>query len=392
MEFDSASRTFIRRDFTTPKLKLGEVLIRVTCCTICGSDLHTFSGRRAAPESCVLGHEIIGEVVDWAGDDPRLDFNGNQLHVGQRVTWVMAFGCGSCFFCRNDLNQKCESLFKYGHEPAVCDRPTGGLSEFCVLVPGTPVFRLPDILSDEAACPANCATATVFAAARLIEQTHVLRGSVFLVVGAGMLGLTAVAHLSDSGARSIIVADSNEQRLTIAREFGATHCLCSDQQDEICSAVSSLSEGRGADIALDFAGATSAVQTCLASVRVGGCVLLAGSVFPSGKIQMTPETIVRRMLTIRGLHNYLPSDLDNALGFLQRVGERFQFSDLVARSFQLTDAGLAFEYAQKHRPVRVAVKPPSRKDLLPFDLCSSQRTNLAGCCTSRGSRQNRSDH
>ena len=356
MEFDAKNRSFIRRDFAKPEPQVGELLVRVTCCTICGSDLHTFSGRRGAPANCVLGHEIIGELVGWAGDQP-LDFHGNPLRLGQRVTWVMAFGCGSCFFCQHSLNQKCESLFKYGHESGDGGRPTGGLSEYCVLVPGTPVFQVPDSLSDETACPANCATATVCAAIRLVRQSHRIGESVAMVVGAGMLGLTAVAMLVEAGAQSVVVVDTNQQRLEIARRFGATHCVCSDQLEAIASAVKNISDDRGADIAFDFAGVTSAVEACLGSVRIGGCVLLAGSVFPSAEICMSPESIVRRMLTIRGLHNYLPGDLDDALKFLQRVEGHSPFSQLVERCFPLSETPLAFEYARKHRPVRVAVKP-----------------------------------
>jgi len=355
MEFDRASRTFVRRAGAIPPLQSGQVLVRVTCCTLCGSDLHTFSGRREAPNRCVLGHEIIGEVVAW-GDGDRADFHGNPLRAGQRVTWAMAVGCGTCFFCRNGLNQKCESLFKYGHEPGGA-APTGGLSEYCVLTPSTPVFPIPDGLSDEVAAPANCATATVTAAMRLIKQTHLLQGATALVVGAGMLGLTAAAQLSDAGAQHVVVADLSAKRVAMAESFGATHTLCSADQTEIKADLQSLTAGRGADVALDFAGVLPAVETCIASVRLGGCVLLAGSVFPSGKLSISPELIVRHMLTVRGLHNYLPNDLDQGLRFLERTHDRFPFGQLVTKSFSLENAQQAFEHADEQRPVRVAVGP-----------------------------------
>ncbi|TWT98697.1 D-arabitol-phosphate dehydrogenase [Neorhodopirellula pilleata] len=121
--------------------------------------------------------------------------------------------------------------------------------------------------------------------------------------------------------------------------------------------MKSITNGRGADIAMDFAGVSAAVDTCIASVRIGGCVLLAGSVFPVSDISISPESIVRRMLTIRGLHNYLPVDLISALQFLERSADRFPFADLVTKTFPLSETQLAFEYADEHRPVRVAVQP-----------------------------------
>lgn len=365
VEFDSNARTFQQCRIPERSLRPGEIRIRVTCCTICGSDLHTYNGRRSAPPDCVLGHEIIGEVVEWGGIDAINDFYENPIRVGQRVTWAMAVGCGECFFCLNNLNQKCESLFKYGHETGNnnkrCSGPSGGLSNYCVLIPGTPVIPVPDSLSDEVAAPANCATATVCAAVRTIQETHAIRDATILIVGAGMLGLNAIAQVCEAGANQIVIADPNAARLELAKSFGATHCIHSGNQAEITSLLESITNRRGADIAMDFAGVNSAVETCIASIRTGGCVLLAGSVFPSPEITIAPESIVRRMLTIRGLHNYLPVDLSIALQFLHRTADRFPFANLVTKSFPLSETQAAFEYADEHRPVRVAVKPGSQE-------------------------------
>ncbi len=357
MEFDSTSREFVRRPVKSLPLESGELLIRVTLCTICGSDLHTFQGRRSAPAGCVLGHEIIGEVVAWEGNELPRDYHGHVLQPGQRVTWAMAVGCGECFFCRHNLTQKCERLFKYGHQVRRDGGPSGGLSPFCVLVPGTPVFPIPDCLPDEVACPANCATATVFAAIRLIAETHALAGATVLITGAGMLGLTAAAQLSDAGAEHIVVADPDAERLQTARSFGATHGISAADPAGLKEVLGQLSQGRGADIALDFAGVPAAVQTCIDAVRVGGCVLLAGSVFPTDALALAPENIVRRMLTVRGLHNYQADDLAQGLRFLERTQGRFPFEQLVARTFPLEQTQQAFEYAGQQRPVRLAVRP-----------------------------------
>ena len=152
-----------------------------------------------------------------------------------------------------------------------------------------------------------------------------------------MLGLNAMAQLSVAGAGRIIAVDPNAERLQLASAFGATHCTDSADQQDIHRLVTSLTDGRGADIVLDFAGVGPAVETCLATVRTGGCVLLAGSVFPSAEISISPEHMVRRMLTIRGLHNYLAEDVDCAIRFLQRTQNQFPFRQLVAASFALQE-------------------------------------------------------
>src|SRR5262245_2931038 len=96
----------------------GEVLVRISCCTLCGSDLHTHAGRRSGPVPAVLGHEITGRIEAFGPDAPRTDITGAALAVGDRITWSLVVSCGDCFFCRGDLPQKCERLFKYGHERA----------------------------------------------------------------------------------------------------------------------------------------------------------------------------------------------------------------------------------------------------------------------------------
>ncbi len=98
MEFDPRTRKFSRRLFMTPQLIAGEVLVNVVRCTLCGSDLHTFNGRRSAPERCVLGHETIGTIAGWFDSDIPRDYHGRTLDMGDRVTWTMAVGCGACFW------------------------------------------------------------------------------------------------------------------------------------------------------------------------------------------------------------------------------------------------------------------------------------------------------
>ena len=352
MEFDAATRGFVRREMPRPEPKPGEVLVRVRCCTLCGSDLHTYSGRRASPQACVLGHEIIGDVESWG--DGAVDFRGKPLQVGQRITWTMAVGCGSCYYCRSGLTQKCESLFKYGHEPAhPANRPTGGLSDFCLLTPGTPIFPLPDRLPDAVAAPANCATATVSAALRLVRQTHEVVDASVLITGAGMLGLTAAAQFREAGAAHVAMLDPSAPRRSLALRFGVNAVAA-----QLDSSVHGEGQGsRGFDIALDFAGVVPAVQSCLDAVRIGGCVLLAGSVFPTESVQLAPEQVVRKMLTLRGLHNYVAADLQHALGFLERSLDNYPFAELVSAVYPLSQTADAFAHFESERPVRIAVQP-----------------------------------
>ena len=354
-EFDPELKKFHIAEYSLGELQPGEVLIRNRLCTICGSDLHTYTGRRAAPQKVNLGHEIIGTVEGWGGNTPPCDYSGDPIQLGDRVTWTMAVGCGCCFYCERGLDQKCLKLFKYGHA-SVSQKPTGGLATHCVLVPGTAIFRLPEALPDCVASPANCATATVAAALRLVTETHQLKDANVLIIGAGMLGLSAAAQCKTAGAGAIFIADPNPTRLDLAEAFGVNETLCAQKPSEISQATQRLTDDRGADIVLDFAGGNEATETSIESARIGGCVVLAGTVFPQPKLGLNMEMFVRRMLTIRGLHNYRPDDLNVAIQFLTQHHNQFPFDGLVEAEYNLCNIEQVFEIAMAERPVRLAVR------------------------------------
>ena len=223
MVFDGPDRPLRFQEMDLPTPAAGELPVKVVMTTLCGSDLHTFSGHRSTPCPTVLGHEVLGTIAALPPGECPTDALNQRLTVGDRVTWSVAVHCGKCFFCRHDLPQKCEQLFKYGHEKLHPQHaPNGGLADVCHLKAGTTVFRVPDELDDRVACPANCATATVAAA---LQAAGNCEDSVLLIQGCGMLGLTASAMARSFGAREVIVCDVEQSRLVRAKQFGATHAI-----------------------------------------------------------------------------------------------------------------------------------------------------------------------
>lgn len=354
--FHEARRPLTFESFELPDLQPGEVLVRVTCSTLCGSDVHTYEGRRSTPVPTILGHEILGTVEALAPGEAVTDASGSPLAVGDRITWSIAASCGGCFFCHHHVPQKCEQLFKYGHERIVPEHPfSGGLAEHCHLAAGTAILRVPDSLPDVVACPANCATATVAAALRVGEGC---KGETILVQGAGMLGLTACAMARSRGAEEVVVCDVDAERLQRALLFGATRAvLVSEDPASLSEAVGEVTEGRGVDLALEMSGAPSSVEAGLKLVRIGGRYVLIGSTFPAPSVALDPEAVVRRLLRITGNHNYMPVDLADAVAFLLQHGAEYPFAELVYDSFSLGDAEAAFRHAIQGEDLRVAVRP-----------------------------------
>jgi alcohol dehydrogenase len=323
--FHGPGRPFEHTTWPLPRPAGTEVLVQVIACTLCGSDLHSIHGRRAVATPSVLGHEILGRIAAFGPVAPRVDAAGQPINTGDRVTWAIVASCGACATCQRDLPQKCEHGFKYGHEPLQPGRElAGGLADFALLVPGTALFRVPDTLSDETACPASCATATVAAA---LERAGPIAGRAVLILGAGMLGVTAAAWSRTLDASHVLVCDPNPDRLAAAATFGATDTT---SPAELADSVATLTRGRGADLALELSGAPDSLEATLPLLATGATLTLVGSVAPSRPVAFPPEQIVRRCLTIQGLHNYAPRHLHAALAFLARHHDMYPFASLVA--------------------------------------------------------------
>ncbi len=224
--FNKVGEDISLKDFSLPeKIENKAALVKVRFSTICGSDLHTISGRRVEPTPLILGHEIIGDIVKL-GDDLVYDGQGEKLEIGDRISWTIMASCGDCYFCRNNLPQKCVDLKKYGHtsidDKDVKSSLLGGYGEYVYIIPGTTVYKVPENISDEIAAPANCALSTVMNA---VETIGINQGDIVLIQGGGLLGLNACAIAKEAGAAEIILTDIIDSRLELAKKFGATKTL-----------------------------------------------------------------------------------------------------------------------------------------------------------------------
>jgi len=318
-------------------LAAGEVLVRISLATICGSDLHTVDGRRHGPVPCVLGHEAVGVVEASA----RIG-----IARGQRVTWSLTDSCGCCAPCDSwSLPQKCESLFKYGH--ASMDDASGlngCYASHILLRPGTTVLPVPDTLPDELVAPANCALATI--ANALSELPSPCDAA--LIQGSGLLGLYACAWLRHQGVRTVYCADMEPQRLALVEAFGGIPVLAGAVEREV---------PHGIDLVLEVAGSSAAVPQGISVLRPGGTYVWAGMVHPETRLDLTGEAVVRKCLNVRGVHNYQPRHLEQALAFLAETRDSLPYSKLVSPPLPLSALADAFVKTRSREWLRVSVKP-----------------------------------
>ena len=354
--FHGAGRPFELRQQKIAQPHPDGVLVQVSLATICGSDLHTVTGRRTAPTPCVLGHEAVGRIV--AAPPNARDAYGRPLREGTRVTWSIMAACGSCEYCTaRNLPQKCEQLFKYGH--ARSEAPhllNGGFATHICLRPGTAIYPIPDAISDVEATPLNCALATVLGGLELMGDKA---GGGAVVQGAGLLGIYAVCCLQEHGYEIIAAVDRVVERLRVAEDFGATHTfnLSDHSADEIGEALRDLTHGHGAELAVEVSGAGDALVNSLDWLGVGGHCLTLGYVFPHADITVDAHAIVTKCLTVRGNHNYHPSALGTALRFVEATRDRYPFGELIGEIYPLKEINAAFDRAMQGDSIRIAIAP-----------------------------------
>src|SRR5688572_27256505 len=294
-------RDMVQRAEPVPKPAEGEVLILVGAVGICGSELSGFLGHnslRVPP--LIMGHECAGQVVQATGGTFA---TGEVATVGARVTVNPLVVCGTCDRCLAGRSNLCRRRQLVGaHRP-------GAFAQY-VAVPARQCYPLPESLSLVAGSLAEPLACSI----RAVALTGVKPGERLLILGAGPIGLLAVAAARVQGVEQIVVSDLAPQRLDIARRWGASEVIDAREQD-VVALVQERYPG-GVDTVMDAVGATSVRSQAIRAVIPGGRVVLIGlhdeeSVLPA-------NYLIRQEITVTGSFAYTDSDFAQAIDLLVR--------------------------------------------------------------------------
>lgn len=278
----------------------NDAIVRVELAAICGSDLHLYHGMM--PDTRIghtFGHEFIGRVEQVGG-------SVQSLSVGDRVMVPFNIYCGSCFFCARGLFSNCHNvnpnataiggIYGYSHSTGGYD---GGQAEL-VRVPFADVGPtvIPEDIADEDALLLTDAFSTGYFGAQLAD---IEAGDTAVVFGAGPVGLAAARSCWLMGAGRVIVVDHLDYRLQKARDFAFAETVSFTQVGDIVRELKKLTDGLGADVAIDAVGAEAdghviqhvtsaklklqggspvALNWAVDSVRKGGTVSVMGAYGP----------------------------------------------------------------------------------------------------------------
>ncbi len=361
--FVGTGKPFEIREYPVPEPEPGAILVRITMATICGSDIHMWRGELDLEAHvglqlpAIIGHEMTGKVAKL-GDGVTTDSAGQPLSVGDRVVYRYFNPCGHCPACLRGDDAVCvmNLLFPFkSAEP--WPHFTGAYAQYYYLQPNQTVIKVPDELTDEMVAPVNCALSEVIYG---LEKVNLRFGETIVIQGAGGLGINATAVAKDRGAHKIIVIDGIDDRLELAKAFGADEIVDMKEYTtplERMMRVMELTNFKGADVAADFVGIPAAIPEGVSMLGQGGRYLEIGNISPGQSFELDPSALVSGSKSIHGVLYYSEEALKKAIDFLCRSKGKYPFERILARSYPLEQINEAFEAQARGLVSRSAIIP-----------------------------------
>ena len=337
----------------------GEVLVRVSHCGICHSDLSMVQVAEAmAP--CILGHEAAG-VVEAVGPDVAT------VAVGDKVMLTPLASCGHCYWCSRGEPTGCieaqafstgfrpdgTTPFTRGGEPVKRGLGVGGFGELTV-VSERSVVRLDPDTPLEIACVIGCAIQTGVGA--VVNTAKVEPGSTVAVFGLGGIGISVVQGLRLAGASRVIVSDPVAERREAARHFGATDVI-DPGTDDVAARVVADTDGIGVDYAFEAAGVAPLVDTCVTASRRGGTTVIVGVDISLATVPILPVMMATQGKKIVGtlLGDCHPHrDIPRFITAWQRG--QLDFESMISHRLGLDEINDGFDHLRDARGIRSVIQ------------------------------------
>lgn len=316
-----------------PRPGPGDVLVKVLCTGVCGTDLHIQAwdawAQRTVRTPLVLGHEFAGEVVEVG---PSV----TDVAVGDLVSGEGHLVCGRCRNCRAGRRHLCVNTRGLGVQV------DGAFAEYVVLPSGNAWVHRHPVPVEVAAIfdPFGNAVHTALAFPMLAEDV--------LITGAGPIGLMAAMVARHAAARHVVITDRSPERLALAERLGVTLAL-DIRRARVAEAQPALDMQEGFDVGLEMSGSPAALQDMIANMTHGGRIAMLG--LPAAPIMVDFATVVLNMLTIKGIYGREMFETWYAMSVLLESG--LDISGVITDRFHYTDHQAAFRTAGSGRSGKV---------------------------------------
>ncbi len=273
-------------DFPEPEPRDDQVVVDISYCGVCGTDVHAFQSGQARPSVC--GHEWVGHVSEKGADVDRIG-------EGDRVVIAVPPSCGNCDACHAGQMNKCQTVLLATVGVGPYDTPHGGFAPRLAVHHGRAVHANP-ALTDEQAAQIEPATICFHA----VRANQPRMGDVAVIQGAGPIGLSTMQWVLTGGAAKVIVVEPAEARRSVAENLGAHEVVApGPEADEL---IKASTNGLGADIVYECAGIPATVQSAVDMARRGGRMCIIG--LAMGDAPMSPREWLTKEINVTAALGY----------------------------------------------------------------------------------------
>ena len=315
-----------------------DAIVRILKTTICGTDLHILKGDvPEVTDGRILGHEGVG-VIEETGS------NVSNFKKGDHVLISCITSCGKCEYCRKGMYSHCENGgWILGH---LID---GTQAEY-VRIPfaDTSLYPVPAGADEEALVMLSDILPTGYECGVL--NGKVAPGSTVAIVGAGPIGLAALLTAAFYSPAKIIMIDLDENRLQVARQFGATDTINSGKE-AVTTRVMAITGNRGVDTAIEAVGIPATFELCETIIAPGGCIANVGV---HGKpVMLHLQDLWAKNITIT---TRLVDTVTTPLLLKTVVSKKLDAKRLITHRFKLDEILQAYEtfaHADKEKSLKV---------------------------------------
>src|SRR6202171_6488080 len=328
-----------------PRPRAGEVVIRVTLTTICGTDLHILKGEYPVKPGLIIGHEPVG-IISALGDGITGYEGGDRVFVGAITP------CGQCNLCLSGDWSQCGGPlggWKFGNTI------NGAQAEY-LLVPHAQanLAKIPDELADEQVVLLADIASTGISA---VESADLQIGDTAAIFAQGPIGLCATAGARLKGASLIIAVESDPVRTRMSKRMGADIVLNQNEVDVVAE-IKRLTGGIGVDVAIEALGTQPTFESALRVLRAGGTLSSLGVY--SGKLSVPIEPFAAGLGDHKIITTLCPGGKERMRRLMEVVRPgRLDLTPLLTHSFTLDQINEAYQvFAERSNGViKVAIRP-----------------------------------
>jgi 2-desacetyl-2-hydroxyethyl bacteriochlorophyllide A dehydrogenase len=324
-----------------PRLEAGhDALVRIEASGICGSDLHIYHGRVPVEAGFTIGHEFVGTVLA-VGDDVE------RVAVGDRVLGCFHTACATCASCLRGDYHRCRNGQTFGHGSKLGDLQGAQAEQLLVPRANLTLRRVPEGMSAEVALFAGDVMGTGYHA---VAHAEMKPGDSVAVLGLGPVGLCAVQAALAGGAAQVFAVDTVEQRLALAREFGATAIHLTE--DDPKRAVRAATDG-GADVVVDAVGDPGPLALAVSLARDAGTVSGIGAYAGRGEVPLGLAWLKGLQMRL-GLANVI-AHVDRVLALLE--AGKLDPAPMVTHHMPLDQAAEAYNLYDRREALKIVLTP-----------------------------------